>query len=104
MTGKKQPCRRQAPSNAKVNCKQHDKAGTRVSGAVGDLAFRDVSISLLARSVQLSAPLFVMKDTRPIRAYRIWGWWWGPQVALGRFFFLYMKIRRENTEDYVTRS
>lgn len=56
-------------SNEKVNCKQHDKAGRRVSGPVCDLAFRDVSISLLARSVRLSAPLSVVKDTRPIRAH-----------------------------------
>lgn len=65
------PCCRQMPSNEKVNCKQHDKAGRRVSGPVGDLAFRDVSISQLERSNQLSAALSVVKDTRPIRAYRI---------------------------------
>lgn len=58
-------------SNEKVNCKQHDKAGRRVSGPAGDLAFQDVSISPLARSVQLSVPLSVAKDTRPIRGYRI---------------------------------
>lgn len=42
-------------SNEKVNCKQRDKAGSRVSSSASDLAFQDVSIRLLARSVQLSA-------------------------------------------------
>lgn len=65
------PCCRQMPSNEKVNCKQRDKAGRRVSGPASDLAFRDVSISLLAHRVRLSATLSVVKDTRPIRAYRI---------------------------------
>lgn len=55
--------------NEKVNCEQHDKAGRRVSGPVSDLAFGDVSISFLAHSTPLSAPLSVAKDTRPIRAY-----------------------------------
>lgn len=59
------------PSNEKVNCKQHDTAGRRVSGPVCDLAFGDVCVSLLARAIQLSAPLSVVKDTGPIRAYRI---------------------------------
>lgn len=70
------------PSNEKVNCKQHDKAGRRVSGPVSDLAFRDVSISLLAHCVQLSPPLSVVKDTRPIRAYRI-SW---VEATLGRWY------------------
>lgn len=70
------------PSNEKVNCKQHDKAGRRVSGPVSDLAFRDVSISLLAHCVQLSPLLSVVKDTRPIRAYRI-SW---VEATLGRWY------------------
>lgn len=61
------------PSNEKVNCKQHDKAGRRVSSPVCDLAFQDVSISLLACSTQLLVALSVVKDARPIRAYRIQG-------------------------------
>lgn len=64
---------RQMASNEKVNSKQHDKAGTRLSGATGDLAFRDVSISFLAHLVQFSAPLSIVKDTRPIKAYRMGG-------------------------------
>lgn len=88
------------PSNEKVNCKQHDKVGTRLSGAVGDLAFRDVSISFLARSVRLSAPLSIAKDTRPIRAYRIWA----GVVGGHRLHWVgcFIKIRSANTEEYVT--
>lgn len=69
----KDPRRRQMPPHEKVNRKQRDKAGTRVSHAAGDLAFGDVSISLLAHSVQLSALLLHMRDSRPIRARRIHG-------------------------------
>lgn len=67
----KNPCCRQMESNEKVNSKQRDKAGRRVSGPVCDLAFQDVSVSLPARSIPLPAPRSVMKDTGPIRAWRI---------------------------------
>lgn len=86
---RKNPCRRQMPTHGKVNRKQRDKAGTRVSRASGDLAFGDVSISLLAHSVQLLALLLHMRDTRPIRAYRIYGG--GAQVALGIYLFIYLE-------------
>lgn len=83
------------PTHGKVNRKQRDKAGTRVSRASGDLAFGDVSISLLAHSVQLLALLLHMRDTRPIRAYRIYGG--GAQVALGIYLFIYLfrRIRHQ---------
>lgn len=74
------------PTHEKVNHKQRDKEGTRVSRAARDLAFGDVSISFLAHSVQLSALLHHMKDTRPIRAYRIYGG--GAQVASGIYLFI----------------
>lgn len=79
----KNPCCWQ--THEKVNHKQHDKAGTRVRRAAGDLAFGDVSISLRAHSVQLSALLLHMRDTRPIRAYRIYGG--GAQVASVIYLF-----------------
>lgn len=87
----KNPCCQQMPTHEKVNRKQRDKEGTRVSRAARDLAFGDVSISLLAHSVQLSALLLHMKDTRPIRAYRIYGG--GPQVASG--IYLFRRIRNQ---------
>lgn len=88
---RKNPCCRQMPTQEKVNCKQRDKAGTRVSRAASDLAFGDVSISLLAHSVQLSALLLHMRDTRPIRACRIYGG--GAQVASG--LYLFRRIRNQ---------
>lgn len=79
------------PTDEKVNRKQRDKAGTRVSRAASDLAFGDVSISLLAHSVQLSALLLHTKDTRPIRASRIYGG--GAQVASAIYLFWSIRIQ-----------
>lgn len=77
------------PNHEKVNCKQRDEAGTRVSRAVGDLAFGDVSISLLGHSVRLSALPLHTRDTRPIRAYKIYGG--GAEVVSG--IHLFRRIR-----------
>lgn len=83
-------------SNEKVNSKQHDKVGTRLRGTAGDLAFGDVSISLPARSVRLSAPLTVVKDTGPIRASAfVRGR--GPHRL--RWVGCSIKIRGENAEE-----
>lgn len=76
-------------THKKVNRKQRDEAGTRVSRAAGDLAFGDVSISLLGHSVRLSALLLHMRDTRPIRAYKIYAG--GAQVVSG--IYLFRRIR-----------
>lgn len=83
-------------SNEKVNSKQHDKGGTRLCSTAGDLAFGDVSISLLARSVRLSTPLPVVKDTGPIRATAFVS---GRGVHRLRWVGCSIKIRVENTEE-----
>lgn len=100
----KNSCCRQMLCKEKVNHKQRDKAGRRVSGPVSDLAFRDVSISLLACSVQLSAPLSVVKDTGPIRAQSLQdlrGLWRWRGRGVGRWRHCVggiIKMRRWNSE------
>ena len=81
-TDEENPCCGQMESNEKVNSKQHDKAVGRVSGPACDLAFQDVSVSPLARSIPRPAPRSAMKDTRPIRAWRIPGGGGGRRVVV----------------------